>query len=714
MIIEPTAYSHHPVIEELSEVLSNKTGNENRNFFRIEVAYFLAKMASSMRVDVWSKDRGLLPVNVYAICLNRSGTGKNYSMNILEEGCINAFRERFTQETMPSIVSSHLLDLASSRALKEDSDEDTKLESLRREYESYGAYPFTFDSGTSPALKQLRDKLLLGSIGSINFEVDEIGSNLLSSTEMLNVYLELYDKGLTKLKLIKASGDQQRATVQYGSTPANMLLFGTPVKLLDGAEIENAFYSFLEIGFARRCLFGTGARDTSIYENLSAEEIYDHVTNAKNDEILAKWRNKFEGLADKKNFHFKTVFTKERLIQLIDYEKLCAEYAASLSDLEEIKRTEALHRSFKARKLAGIFSFIDGEEEISEENLKRAILLVEESADNLNNILHREKSYMKLARFIGESKGELTQADLMEALPFYKGGIGTKKELMDMAIAWGYKQRIIITRKIQDNIEFFSGEKLEDTDLSKLILSMGQTFADGYRNCRIPFSDLHKLGQTQGWHWVNHHLTNGHRDDAHIIEGFNLIVLDIDNSISIESFKKVFHEYKYVLYETKRSTPEENRFRVIIPISHVLKFDTETYRQFIRNILSWLPFTVDESVEQRAKKWLTSDKSVYVNEEGKVLDILRFIPNTSRNDEYVAGYEKIKNLDNVERWFYDRISFGNRNNELMKYAFFLGDDGMPLDQLKKRVLSFNKKLKASLSDEEIKQTIFKTLEKRYG
>ena len=58
-MIDLTGISHHPAIEEIVEVLCNKTQNTDKGFFRAEVAYFLGKMASIMRATIVTKDRSL-------------------------------------------------------------------------------------------------------------------------------------------------------------------------------------------------------------------------------------------------------------------------------------------------------------------------------------------------------------------------------------------------------------------------------------------------------------------------------------------------------------------------------------------------------------------------------------------------------------------------------------------------------------------------------
>lgn len=69
--------TYHPITEQIVDVLCKKTLNSNRLFFRVQVSYFLAKVASSMRCTLNTLDRGKIPVNVYALNLAVSGSGLN-------------------------------------------------------------------------------------------------------------------------------------------------------------------------------------------------------------------------------------------------------------------------------------------------------------------------------------------------------------------------------------------------------------------------------------------------------------------------------------------------------------------------------------------------------------------------------------------------------------------------------------------------------------
>lgn len=713
-MIDLTGVQHHPAIEEIVEVLCNKTQNTDRGFFRTEVSYFLAKMASNMRATIVTKDRGDLPINLYALALATSGFGKGHSVNIMENEFIKGFKKRFMEDTLPIIAEKHLWDIANDRALRSNTDPQEEFDKAEAEFRRAGAFPFTFDSGTPPAVKQLRHKLLLANCGSINLQIDEIGSNLIGSVDVLTLFLELYDQGIVKQKLTKNTAENQRGEELDGKTPTNMLLFGTPAKLLDGGMTEDQFYSFLETGYARRCLFGWGQQDRKAFHTMTPTEIYNKLIQPTNSNVVDKWANQFHKLADPAMFGWKMVVEDNVAIRLLEYKIACEAAADLMADHEEIRKAELSHRYFKALKLAGAFAFVDESSEVEMDHLMQAILLVEESGAAFQTILNREKAYVKLAKYIASVGTEVTHADLLEALPFYKSGNAARNEMMTLATAWGYKKHIIIKKFFIDGIEFFRGETLEETNLDEMIISYGDHWAYNYLGERAPFDQLYQLTQTQGLHWANHHFKNGHRAEENVFPGFNLIVIDVDEGISLAAVHDLMKEYKFMTYTTKRHTEEQNRFRLILPINYVLTLDSDEYKEFMNNVLGWLPFKTDESANQRAKKWESFGEGQYhYNMEGEILDALAFIPKTSKNEAYKAEYQKVASYDNLERWFAQRIATGNRNNQMLKYALALVDSGMSLMDVSKQVHSFNDKLNKPLDKDEIDSTILITVAKRY-
>ena len=449
---------------------------------------------------------------------------------------------------------------------------------------------------------------------------------------------------------------------------------------------------------------------------MTPEEVFKRLTDQTNVDTITKWTNHFHSLADPSIFGWKMVVEDEVAIQLLSYKIQCEHAADQLAEHEDIKKAELSHRYFKALKLAGAYAFIDQSTFVEMDHLLSAVKLVEESGEAFQAILNREKAYVKLAKFIASVDTEVTHADLVEQLPFYPKSNGGRNEMMTLATAWGYKKHIIIKKSFIDGIEFYKGETLKETNINEIIISYSEHWAYNYIDEKVPFDQLHTLTQAPGYHWTNHHFRNQHRAEENIIAGFNCIVIDVDEGVSLDMAHDLMKDYKFLTYTTKRHQTDGHgdRFRLILPINYCLDLDQEEYKEFMNSVMAWLPFPTDESANQRAKKWETFDGGQYHYNEGELFDALDFIPKTSRNEQHKSSYQKLESLDNLERWFAQRMAMGNRNNNMIKYALALVDNGMSLIDVQNQVHAFNKKLNNPLSENEIDSTVMVTVAKRFN
>lgn len=694
---------YFPKSEKLVEILCQKTQNTNPLFFRVVVAYYFSKVASMMRCNIKTHDRGVIPVNIYAINLALSGQGKGYSTNIIEEQVINQFRERFLDETFTIVSQENLLKIANQRAAKKGKDPEEMMVQVEREFIMAGEFAFSFDSGTTAAVKQMRHKLLMSNAGSMNMEIDEIGSNLLGNVDVLTTYLELFDVGKVKNKLTKNTAENTRSEQIDGRTPTNMMLFGTPTKLLNGSKTEDEFYSMLETGYARRCIFGYQTNQSKM-RNLTPEQVYDMLTDQGSEQFIHALSDELYLLADRSHFNKVIDISKDVSLLIIEYKMKCETLAEDLPDHQEIQKAELSHRYFKALKLAGTYAFIDNSHEVTEDHLYNAIKLVEDSGTAFSEMLTRDRNYVKIAKYLAAIGREVTHVDLMEELPCYKGSETFRRELMTLATAWGYKNNVIIKRTMADGIEFLCGESMKEIDLDSVRISYGTDLAANYRNEEVKFSELHKLTQAAGFHWTNHFLNEGYRKEENAIPGCDFVVIDVDEGCSLHTAQLLLRDYTYHMYTTKSHAPDKNRFRIILPLTHRVKLDAIEFKTFMNNIYEWLPFKVDEQTNQRSRKW-ASNKGQYFYNEGQLLDSLVFIPKTAKSEERNRRTAELHNLTNIERWFIQETGEGNRSNNLIRYALMLVDAGHDITSVTNNVLALNGKLIEPLPEAEIYSTI---------
>lgn len=249
---------------------------------------------------------------------------------------------------------------------------------------------------------------------------------------------------------------------------------------------------------------------------------------------------------------------------------------------------------------------------------------------------------------------------------------------------------------------------MEETDLNKMIVSYSTDIVSDYQNETAPWDKLHKLTQANGMHWVNHHLNGGYRNEDNANPGFNLVVVDVDGGVSLNTVRTLLKNYKYLIYTTKRHTDEEHRFRIIFPTNYKLELDAKDFKEFMSNIFEWLPFEADTGTGQRARKWLSHDGHFEYN-DGELLDVLPFIPKTSKNEDRKAQLNTQQSLDNLERWVMNNIGDGNRNNMLLRYAMVLVDAGHGFEGIRSRVMALNEKIADKLDESEILGTVMVTV-----
>ncbi len=705
--------SYHPISEMMVDILSKSTQKLNHGFFHVQVAYYLGKLASMMRCNVYSVLCKNIPVNIYALNLAPSGSGKGHSTNIIEGQLINGFKENFMGSVFEEVRTKNLANLAVEKSLKTGQDPDEILKKLETEYRNAGQMFFSFDSATTAAVKQLRHKLLLSGIGSICLEIDEIGSNLVGNTDVINTFLELYDVGKLKPKLTKNTNENIRNEDLDGSTPANTLWFGTPAKLFDGGKIEEVALEFFETGYARRCLINYTPVNAKM-SNLTAKEITDMLSDPTLQNNIDFLHRHFTRLADASLFNQTITLPPDVEHLLIEYKQECEAISDSMKDHEEVMKAEIAHRYFKVLKLAAIYAFIDGASSVSEENLYAAIKLVEECGKSFKALLNRDGAYVKLAKFISDIGTPVTHADLVEKLPYYRGTAAAKAELLSLAISWGYKNLVIIKRYFESGVEFLHGETVKVTDTSKMIISYSRDIATGYTNKEVNFSGMKNFLMRNDYHFINHHTSNGNRVEDSIVNGFNMVIIDVDGTATLQTAQLLLKDYRYIMYTTKshQTVNNEDRFRIILPLSHVLKLDGNDFKEFMNNIYEWLPFEVDTQTSQRSRKWRTWNGDYYENQSGELFDVMPFIPKTTQNEERKKIVLDTQNLTNLERWFVQKTGRGNRNSQLHKYAMLLVDSGMDYKQVFAGVQQLNIKTQDPITDDEIADTIMVTVQKK--
>jgi hypothetical protein len=659
----------------------------------------------------------LMRRNGYISITYNSGVGKGFSNFIMNQEVVAEFRKEFNEVTMPFISNFWLEKLAKKLSTANGTDFDVELENINKEYSDLGEMMFSFDSGSVAGLKQLRQKFLMAHIGALSFIADEIGSNLTEPgvMDLVKAFLELYDMGVIGDKLLKNGKDAKRVRHLSGTTPANMMLYGTPTKLYDGSVVEKLYRQVLSTGMARRSFFAhsePSPRDMT----MTPEEVYNISIAVSKSGVLEKYNKRFKHLANKSNYRADITFSKECSLELIEYEQYCFRQSANCKSTEDDKKAELDHSYFKVLKLSAAYAFIDGEKEVQLHHLFSAIRCGLDSTEVFNKfVINQPRPYTRLLNYLCKlSKGyEVTYADLSKDLAFFPSAKSARIDMLTLAAADGYKNNISLISRTENDVELFSVKQLEPTNLEELIVSYSDKVSRDYVNVVLSWEDLPALLTSADIHWVSHHTNKGVRNEANIIEGFNLVVLDIDKYVDIETVKLTLADYSYITHTTKRHTDKEHRFRIVLPLSHEVELDGDEFNKFMQNIFDWLPFDCDTATAQRSRKWATHQGHSHIN-EGELLNVHKFIPQSGKAEKLNQLNNNLVNVPNLEKWFIRQVTEGQgRNNTLFKYAMVLADlRTMSEKAVLKAVVDLNNRLENPITETRIYSTIGISVAKR--
>ena len=688
---------------DILSILQTKMTTKDEGFLTNLITYKLGQIATNMGTTVSYIGGKKIPTNIYVLNLAASGFSKGKSLKFLETEVFHKFKDDFTKSTF--IDKTRLVVEAQADVNAIISGKDASLEEQRlwKQLTDLPNYVYTFGSGSTPeGLKGLMTSLSMRQVGAISLEIDEIGSNIASNKEVLDTALEVYDNGMVKNKLKRTDSN----TEIENPVPMNLMAFGTPSRLFDGGPSEEQLMSFLETGYGRRFLFGYVDEKGAVMDaNEKMLSLMDKTTDIEADRISEELKM----LSNITEYKKDVVLTDEANVALFEYEEACLKKANLMKNYQDIQITEMSHRYFRALKISGIYAFIEGSADVTKTHIEDAIELVEASGNAFSKVMTRDKPYVRLAKYIAEQGSvPVTLADLTHDLSgFFKGSELAKREMMTLAKSWAATNDIIIKENIVGDIQYFTGETIEPTSLDNIIVSVSTELATGYIGHNAEWSKFSKLCTTD-LNFCTHHFDDQYRSGKNAILDTNLLVLDVDEGVSLKLAMKLLEDYEYLMYTTKRHTEAHNRFRILIPMSKIIRLTEQEHSDFYKNVYDWLPFDVDDQTFDIARKWQTYATSKIVTNSGVLFDPTMHIPNTTKTlktKEHLKSFGT--DVSKLERHIFANTK--GRNNALLKVAAVHVDRGLDYDTIYQLVMSSNEKLVEPLTEKEIMSTVMKTV-----
>ncbi len=699
----------NPVVRDIMDLVLNIKSDIPQNMVVVMINYALGEVSSNLRGRLKLYDGTTKPLNFYGYIFAPSGTGKDISLNALNRIFIDSFSER-----MRKGFDRHRVKYWEKRAMQLVDEEVEDVDGIiKEEMKLVNPFSYRVSSGTEAGISRSRVTYGYYEIGAINLVIDELGANYGKLRELLALMLSSYEDGDTNARMLK-----NESVVAVKGVPSNFLGYSSPALVFDGGATEKMLLDDLSQGQARRSFFAIADRPEK--EKLSAEEIVKR-NREKVDFSATKMKemNEYFGkLASPKNMNKEITMSMDAELAVAEYQNKCDDLVEKTKNMQEQERLELINRPWKTVRLAGIYAFTLGDDEITREHIEQARYMAELSGLSFTKVMNQPPTYERVFNFIN-GRTKTSDVDL-EKQPYFKGTQSHKREMLSLARAYGYENDHLFKLKEVENVEFYSFVEVPKTDVDKISISISEDITKGFKKKRVPFEILHEVVCNPNFNYSAGTFKKGYRNKENYEQKQNLVIIDVDEGMKVETAKAMFSNYKCMIATTKSHQKEKNgitcdRFRIIFVTDRTIKLDSELYSEFMGNVYTSLGVPADQSCRDSSRFYFGAEGEHWYSSGEKLFEISDLIPSTTRDKErkVMLSSSGIGSTAGVERILLEEAVRGSRNHTILKWALFMKDEGYSYPDAKERTLEFNQKLPEPLPKKEMEQTILKSLKRKY-
>lgn len=593
--------------------------------------------------------------NYFGISFAVSGAGKDHSMNKAE----HIFGNKF----------DNLIDVVKS-FYDSQRDKDGKPS---RKYVNLSSYFIPVISSVE-GVRKTAQTLCDAGFGSVNIFETELGNRILSMEPMFDILKKAWDTGTFEGAVNVSDGGENYFTVK--DVGCNALLFGAPGPFIQDPKRQDALIMAYITGMARRAFIYHNAH---FKKSANKNPLYEKMDSARLHEI--------KDYINELNYFLNNT-------KIIDMPQEVFNNLMKYDETKQIMRershspiAEDLGAPNKIEKLLGIIATLDLSNVIKQEHLDFAIAFTEMMDKTAEQTVEIKPDY-KLVYELLEQREFLARTDIVKNIKNIS--LKSLDDVMTLVEEYASMLGNALVKKEYSKIVKYKLEKLSDSNLNSVIISVNPDTnkfePQGFIRKQGNFMNLHKIVNSDCRYSAGS-FKDEYINDENYMQEQNLFIVDIDNDLTIEEAKNLFQGMTYLITTTKSHQKEKSgqvcdRFRIILPTISKFHLEPEVYSKMYMNVLSAL------GVEEADRKCRNPSRWYYGNpdgehwyNEGELLDIRPFIPDTSQNEatnEALTNYENSEKhtdtdsrVDGAIRWFLSSTSEGNRNENMFRLCMLL-------------------------------------------
>ncbi len=566
-----------------------------------------------------------IPVNVYAINISPSGSSKDMSMNLSTEILSDAEKVITDQRLIDMENKAKRVATKKNREAIKKEKPDIKEEDI---VDSDSGWELMLKPISAIDMKGATSEGLLaelanveksGDIGNLFMKISELATELRSNTNLdrtIMVVSELFDAGQVAADVVKTAELKVAAIEGIG---ISMLAHTSPSAFITDPKLVEKLKTIIGTYMGRRAFFlitslNDATASIEISDDLESEatlrrsNLHKHTDLA--DEISKHAINMVSRLLLKDEHNNRLTLSDGAAKLYSMYYLLNTKYRRLAYMLDEGFNSEGLlpeiaGRHWRASKLAGIWSLMEGESVISTKTMANAIYFTELTGRGLRKILALI-DLQPFERFVkATTTGEIGKSIRFDTLLKQKYVHSIRKDVVQtflVAVNSALKGTVLCTPDFEKNIiniksiEQSTGEygtstiKFNKTDSKEY--RKDKSFK-GFKHIKHKLSDLVTLLKGD-FAYSPFEFKDGMRSNDNIISETNYIVFDVDESeIPMEIWHETYLSGTSHIISTTSDSTNKHKFRLLLPIAQKIGSDKNVYKYVLNRIADELMLTID-------------------------------------------------------------------------------------------------------------------------
>jgi hypothetical protein len=310
-----------------------------------------------------------------------------------------------------------------------------------------------------------------------------------------------------------------------------------------------------------------------------------------------------------------------------------------------ILNAEYNQRHFKCAKMSGLYAFISGRKSVSVEDVEYAISFTESSTESLKRIIRGQS---KLERLYLRIRGLNRFVDTNEALDF-----GIYASTMTKGIKQHFLELEDLSYKYGDTFEVMEVGSMLSVKIRQLISTNSDScimsfslpvngkpnHGDDYFKKEIPFNQIPEWITQKDICYSPVEFVNGKRNNESTQPLTNIIVLDVDDGMSMDYAKELFAEHYAIIAPTRNHRKEKggvinDRFRIVLLTDKYINTTTGIYKEFMQNIARYYGVKVDDKCFDKAHIYYGNPtKDIWFGSCEKKFEVAKLVPKEKKENK---------------------------------------------------------------------------------